>query len=157
MLKSICRDASVFDAPAVIEKLVKELNNSKNGVGLAANQIGIDLNVCIVQVKELITLVNPKIIEKYDLMEFHNEGCLSFPGEFVITKRYNEVVVKDFTHPAGIVCVGFEAVAVQHECSHLLGQTMHDYEIKIPARNDLCWCGSNKKYKVCHKNLKITQ
>ena len=86
-------------------------------------------------------------------MEFHEEGCLSFPNSYVSTKRYNEIVVSDLIN-GKIILIGFEAVIAQHEIGHLNGEVMFDYEIKIPKLNALCWCGNKKKYKDCH-NKKV--
>ena len=157
-LKIECQDASIMEAPGVLYKLENALRKSTTpGIGLAANQIGVNKKICIIRGKNKIDLVNPKIIKKYDLMEFDGEGCLSFPGISILTKRYNEIVVQDLLHPAGIVCVGLEAVVVQHEVSHLYGETMFDYGIKRPPVNKLCWCKSQIKYKKCHmgKVIKI--
>ena len=154
-LRKECKEVSLFEAQSIIIQLEEELNKSSNGIGLAANQIGIDAKVCFIKVDKPFALVNPIIIELENLMEFHNEGCLSFPEEFVKTKRYNEVVVKDTIHPNGIVCVGLEAVVVQHEVGHLYGEIMYDYEIQTPGPNLKCWCGSDKKYKKCHMNKVI--
>jgi len=149
-LRKECKNISLFEATPILVQLEKELAKSSTGIGLAANQIGIDAKVCIIKYKELIKLVNPVIIKTYDKRLFLNEGCLSFPGERVNTARYNEILVKDVLYPAGIICTGIEAVAVQHEIDHLYGKTMHDYVVEIPAgRNSLCWCGSGKKYKKC--------
>jgi peptide deformylase len=156
-LKQPCKDVSLFEAKDIISKLDVELASSHiKGIGLAANQIGINAKVCILRVGlEKIDLVNPIIVETYDLRMFRNEGCLSFPGEWLITKRYNEILVKDQIHPTGIVLVGLEAVAAQHEIGHLNGEIMHDYIITIPlGPNSLCWCGG-KKWKKCHQDLEI--
>lgn len=152
-----CQDATIFEAPQIILKLEKELSQPGNsGVGLSANQIGINKKVCIIRVdKYNLNLANPTIIDKEDLRSFDNEGCLSFPGEFLATKRFNEVFVKDLFHPAGIVCTGLVAVVVQHEIGHLYGETMHDYKITIPKDSEKCWCGSSKKYAKCHQYKKI--
>lgn len=150
-IRDICDDVSVFEASVIIQKLEFELSSSDiAGVGLAANQIGLRKKVCIIRVSDKIDLVNPIIIEKLDLREFFNEGCLSFPNQWVKTKRFNEVFIKDDLHPAGIICTGIEAVVVQHEIGHLYGETMYDYQINIPGVNQKCWCNSGKKYKKCH-------
>ncbi len=149
-LKIPCKRISIFEAFPVIDLLKIELERHKNGVGLAANQIGIDACVCVVQSNELIALINPVIVGAYDLVEFKNEGCLSFPNQYITTKRHNEIFVKDDLHPYGLIFYGFEAVQVEHEVGHLNGETMFDYEIKIPQRNEKCWCGSGIKYKNCH-------
>jgi peptide deformylase len=149
-LRAVCKDVSLFEAQDVISKLENELSKSEIGIGLAANQIGIDAKVCIIKAKKLFALVNPVIVETFDKSLFANEGCLSFPGEFLTTARFNEIVVRDLLHPAGLICTGLEAVVVQHEVGHLYGELMHDFVVDIPAgRNSLCWCGSNRKYKKC--------
>lgn len=157
-LRNECEDASIFEAQIIISKLDKELGfSSTKGIGLAANQIGINKKVCIIRtVEEKLDLVNPVIIDKYDLSLFTNEGCLSFPDQWITTKRYNEVMVKDLLHPAGVVCTGLMAVVVQHEVGHLYGETMYDYQIKVPAGPNMpCWCGSKKKFKKCHMGKEI--
>ena len=152
-----CQDASIMEAPAIISKLEASLAASETpGIGLAANQIGINKKICIIRTREeAIDLVNPVIVEKEDLMLFRNEGCLSFPGQYIITKRYNEILVKDLLNPKGIVCTGLTAVVVQHEIGHLYGETMYDYKIDIPGPNEHCWCSSGKKFKKCHSNKEI--
>ena len=154
-LTSECKDVSLFEADDILKKLDEELSKSASGVGLAANQIGIDAKVCIVKYRRLIQLVNPVIIELNGLREFHSEGCLSFPGEFITTKRYDEVFVKDLLYPDGRIFLGFEAVAVQHEIGHLYGEVMHNYQIPKLKPNDKCWCGSGTKYKKCHSGLTV--
>ena len=146
-----CSPASMIEAPGVLAKLKEELDASlARGAGLAANQIGIFLQVCILRGSEPIDLVNPVIVHKANLIEFEEERCLSFPGETVTTARFNGIIVMDLLHPTGILLTGMDAVIAQHECSHLSGLTMYDFEIKIPKVNEPCWCDSGKKYKKCH-------
>ena len=56
--------------------LLKYLTTKTTGIGLAANQIGIDARVAVVNVKEPIYLINPEIIETGNEINF-KEGCLS--------------------------------------------------------------------------------
>lgn len=155
-LRKKCKDVSVFEAYDIISKLENELDNLQSGVGLAANQIGIDAAVAIIRTnKTSINLVNPVIIETYDLMEFHNESCLSFPGDLIVTKRFNEIFVQDALHPAGMVFTGIESVIALHEIGHLNGELMYDFQIEIPQRNQKCWCQSKRKYKKCCLRKKI--
>ncbi len=150
-LEKKCRDVSFIEANKILNLLEEELINSKTpGLGLAANQIGIDAKICIIRTKNEINFVNPVIIEQYDLMEFDQEGCLSFPDQWILTKRYNEILVKDALRPAGVILVGIDAVVAQHEIGHLCGKTMFEYQIKRPKVNEKCWCNSDKKYKKCH-------
>lgn len=151
LLRQECKEVSIFEGMEIVGKLETELANSTSpGIGLAANQIGIDAKVCIIRTNNSLNLINPRVVERYDLMEFDNEGCLSFPEQWIATKRYAEVLVKDLLHPEGVVATGLDAVVIQHEVGHLYGETMYDYQIKRPGPNLKCWCGSEKKYKKCH-------
>lgn len=150
-LRYECKDVSIFEGMDIISSLEDELLNSTvSGVGLAANQIGIDAKVCIIRANDSLDLINPKIEEYAYLQEFENEGCLSFPNKWLLTKRYSEILVKDLLHPNGVVATGINAVIIQHEVGHLYGETMYDYQIERPGPNLKCWCGSDKKYKKCH-------
>jgi len=156
-LRKPCREASILEAGDIIQKLEEELHNSLiGGVGLSANQIGILKKVCIIRTPKLsLDLVNPIILEQYDLCSFGGDGCLSIPGVYITTQRYNEIFLKDIMHPNGIIAVGLEAVIIEHECDHLNNILMIDRQIKIPKQNDKCWCGSEKKYKKCHFGKEI--
>ena len=157
-LRAECKDVSIFEAYEIISKLENELANSPTGIGLAAPQINIQKKVCIIRCGNTkIDLVNPVIIKKYDLRELYDEGCLSFPEKFIVTKRFNEIFVQDTLHPAGMIFTGIESVIVLHEIGHLYGKLMYDYEINIPKRNEKCWCLSGKKYKNCHLRKIINQ
>lgn len=154
-LREPCEDTNLIEASDIINKLEAELKNSKIlGVGLAAPQIGIKKRVLIIRGKTKINLVNPVIIKQYDLMEFNDEGCLSYPDIYLTTKRFNEIFVQDLFHTAGIILVGIDAVIVAHEIDHLNGITMFDHQIKRPQVNEKCWCLAGK-YKKCHMNKVI--
>lgn len=157
-LRKECKDVSIIEAPGIIYNLEQELARSPQpGIGLAANQIGLDAKVCIIRTQNnKLDLVNPFIIEQRDPSLFRNEGCLSFPDQWITTKRFAEIVVKDLLHPAGVVCTGVEAVVVQHEVGHLYGKTMYDYEVREPSGPNMpCWCGNGQKYKKCHMGQEI--
>tara|TARA_Y100000593_G_scaffold46100_1_gene87619 strand:+ start:3300 stop:3731 length:432 start_codon:yes stop_codon:yes gene_type:complete len=107
------------------------LEKSKTGVGLAANQIGIQQRVCLINVKKPILLVNPRIVNKFDKF-FYKEGCLSFPGDYVITERYKNIMVKADNHKDLLMFSSdtsedmLECACVQHEIDHLDGVIMFD-------------------------------
>ena len=65
-LKEKCEPVSTIEeGEEIAAKLLKELTNSKeSGIGLAANQIGINKRVCVINVKEPLVLINPKIVKK---------------------------------------------------------------------------------------------
>jgi peptide deformylase len=96
------------EATEIIAQLEWELRHSTNpGIGLAAPQIGINKAVAVVRIPNKvgsvtidptqpiisINLVNPMLIEAYDLVQYH-EGCLSFPGQSAKTIRYDEIVIE---------------------------------------------------------------
>ncbi len=58
------REVSVEEGETIAGKLFQVLNKRRDGIGLAANQVGIDAQVAVVNVKEPIVLVNPKIVSK---------------------------------------------------------------------------------------------
>ena len=112
--------------------LLKVLAKSENGVGLAANQIGINSRVCVVYVDEPIVLINPSIVGKFKKILFQ-EGCLSFPGDYIITERYENIMVKADNYQETLFFDKkniLECVCVQHEIDHLDGITMFDRKVK---------------------------
>ena len=156
--------ASAEEAQEVIRELERELVESEApGIGLAANQIGINKRIAIVRIKhenddgENLDLVNPVMVEQWGSFIHEGEGCLSMPGKQINTNRYREVFVKDDLHPAGFIATGLAAVAIQHEIDHLENMLITDRVAgrgKI-KRNDPCPCGKTKngkpvKWKKCH-------
>ena len=95
------------------------------GAGLAANQIGVALRVCVVKGDENQHwgLVNPVLV-KGEGSQVGYEGCLSFPGWVGEVERYETVVVKGLNRRGKEIRVkssGFTARAFQHEIDHLDG------------------------------------
>ena len=129
---------SVEEGEEIGAKLLKELIESNSGIGLAANQIGIDSRVCVINCKEPVVLINPEIIEKSKELFVFGEGCLSFPDSKVRTIRHESIVVEADNHQGRLsfnanskeINDAFECVCVQHEIDHLDGITMFDREFK---------------------------
>jgi len=104
----------------------------QNGVGLAAIQIGIPLNVLIINLpneddfqdkEDLIEAINPVITHK-DGEQVFVEGCLSVPGFNEEVKRAEHIIVEYYNRNGEkqtMECEGFLAVAWQHEMEHLAG------------------------------------
>ena len=95
------------------------------GAGLAANQIGVPLRVCVVKGddNQHYGLVNPVLV-KGEGTQTGYEGCLSFPGWVGQVERYETVVVKGLNRKGKEVRIkssGFTARAFQHEIDHLDG------------------------------------
>jgi peptide deformylase len=100
-----------------------------NGVGLAAQQVGVPLQVCVIEVEGNVhELINPRIThlsgEQDDL-----EGCLSIPGYYAYRKRADHAVVEaQNRHGRKIRLSGNDllARAIQHEFDHLQGELYID-------------------------------
>ena len=97
-LQSRCLPTTIERGEEIGIRLLHELRQSDNGIGLAANQIGINRRVCVVNVKEPIVLINPKIVEKSEEQFVFAEGCLSFPNTKIKTKRHVSIVVEADNH-----------------------------------------------------------
>lgn len=146
----------------IIDKLQASLDG-ENGIGLAANQIGINKRVCIIRVPVVddegnthifgSNFINPIITNLKEPVLFPNEGCLSFPNVFVKTLRYNLVTVVDMLEPEGRTFQGLQAIVAQHETAHLNNKTMYDSQHKRISLGGPCPCGSKKTFKKCCKPL----
>ena len=130
------------------------------GYGLAACQIGIHKKVAFIRYNgKEYRLLNTRIVDKRNEGLMHGEGCLSIPGKTVKSRRYRSITIEDDI--LGKVALdestdGLLCTIIQHEVDHFEGITILDRKqvpikrstIKI-GRNDLCPCGSGKKYKKC--------
>lgn len=106
------------------------------GVGLAAPQIGVDLQLVIFGFERSerypdaepvpqTVLLNPLITPLTPLLEEGWEGCLSVPGLRGVVERYQSIRYEGFDpqgQPIMRVANGFHARVVQHECDHLIGR-----------------------------------
>ena len=133
--------------------LFKYLTTKTTGIGLAANQIGIDARVAVVNVQEPIYLINPKIVETGNEINF-KEGCLSIKKKKnTHTKRYDRIVVKCDNYDSNMVFEAeegddgmglLECICVQHEIDHLDGKTILDRKY-IPETLRVEKIGRNQK------------
>ena len=109
------------------------------GVGLAANQIGIDKRIMVLEVNNnprypemscipLMVLVNPVIKFIGDSQESFWEGCLSLPGLRGEVWRHKSIEYQAYDHLGNAFSTqanGFIARIIQHECDHLNGILLH--------------------------------
>lgn len=155
-LKQVSRPADLqfLNTEKIFDKLEEALKQSKVvGLGLSAIQIGYPVRVSIVRCdKTNINLINPIILEKRDYTTVNGEGCMSLPGLYINTNRYNEILV-EWTDETGklnkAVFEGLEAYVIQHEIDHMDGILMTERKRVKVGRNETCPCGSCKKYKKC--------
>ena len=108
---------------------------AKDGVGLAAPQIGVNLRVVIFEVNKnprypdaetvpQTVLINPVLTPLTDAMEDGWEGCLSVPGMRGLVPRYTNLLYQGRDEYGALIdrtVSGFHARVVQHECDHLDG------------------------------------
>lgn len=126
LLSLPCEPVGLEEGNAIAQILLDSLPDY--GVGIAANQLGIQKNVCLVNVEKPIILINPKIIKAEGSTHFL-EGCLSFPGKSVLTERFTSVTVIADNHEEPLNFNEenlLECVCAQHEIDHLNGITMFD-------------------------------
>ena len=126
-------------------KLLQELKRH-GGIGLSANQIGIDKRACVINVKEPLVLINPRVAEVSEESVVYVEQCLSMPKTMrkpVQTVRFKTLTVEcdnlgtvifspdskeewktseEFYNDEGML----ECVVAQHEIDHLEGRLITD-------------------------------
>jgi peptide deformylase len=116
-----------------LEELIADMAETmyaEPGVGLAANQIGVDKSIIIFDVaphdqpRNLNVLINPQIVSSTGSMVSENEGCLSVPDLRADVKRSAEVLVTGLDRSGKAVEIqgeGLLSVVLQHEIDHLNG------------------------------------
>ncbi len=126
-----------FDTPE-LHALIADMEDtmrSLDGAGLAAPQIGVQLQVVIFGVEfnprypdaepvPHTVLINPKITALDGEIEEGWEGCLSVPGMRGLVPRYQRIRYQGhdpFGKPIDLSVSGFHSRVVQHECDHLAG------------------------------------
>jgi len=163
-LKQVSNEvASADEAKELYQKLLSEAILHSDAVGLAAVQIGILGRAFIMQDRdEWLFLINPKLDKIVDSQMIEStEGCLSFPGKSVITRRAKQITVStqrldDFDgERQQLTMWDKDSVIFQHEFDHLNGILLFDRVFIKQKRNDLCNCGKldidgkQLKYKKC--------
>ncbi|MDD4902490.1 MAG: peptide deformylase [Patescibacteria group bacterium] len=130
--KALRKKSEVIGEDRITAKEFQELSDDlgetmikKEGVGLAAPQIGKNVRLIVVNTKNgPIFLFNPKIVQKSWLKEWNEEGCLSVPLIFGDVKRHKKITCV-FCNRRGakekINASGFLARVIQHEIDHLDG------------------------------------
>jgi peptide deformylase len=128
------RAAEVGAPDADVRDLVQDLfetMRAAQGVGLAANQVGVARRVAVVDTGDgpPLVLVDPVIVERYGLSS-DEEGCLSIPDLFGEVERATRVVVETTTLEGNrerVEALDLKARAVQHEIDHLDGILFIDH------------------------------
>ena len=137
-LKLISKEVTTFDG--ALHDLLDDMYDTmraRNGVGLAAIQVGVDTRALIINIpledaeiehdqpkENTLEMINPIIIEQ-DGSEKFQEGCLSIPGVYEDIERAKHVKVEYLDRNGNKQVIeddGFLAVAMQHEMDHLDGK-----------------------------------
>ena len=137
-LLRVAQPVKQFNTPELHALLIdlRDTMQAANGAGLAAPQIGVDLQVVIFGSGEFnprypdapvvprTVLINPVLTPLSDDEEEGWEGCLSVPGMRGVVPRFKRLRYQGFDEvgqPIDRTVEGFHARVVQHECDHLIG------------------------------------
>jgi len=137
-LKLISKEVESFNG--ALHDLLDDMYDTmraRNGVGLAAIQVGVDIRALIINIplegadgehdqpkENTIEMINPVILEK-DGSERFQEGCLSVPGVYEEVERAKHVKVAYLDREGNKQVIeddDFLAIAIQHEIDHLDGK-----------------------------------
>ncbi len=131
-LKLKARPVEEFDddLKGLVERM-KLLMHDANGIGLAANQVGVLRRLFVFQPgeDEILAVANPEIVERSDETDVADEGCLSIQGVTVPVERSLEVTIVGRDENGDQVryeLEGYAARCAQHETDHLDGVLMLD-------------------------------
>tara|TARA_B110000211_G_scaffold207706_1_gene243746 strand:+ start:603 stop:1091 length:489 start_codon:yes stop_codon:yes gene_type:complete len=134
-----------FD-PIELKKQMVEVMLDNNGIGLSANQVGLDAQVFVMgdKAENCTMCINPEILQHTEDTSVEIEGCLSFPGMYVKVKRPTEILAKWFDEnleEQSVKIDGYTAKCFLHEWDHLQGINMKDRVSKLK------WDMATKKMK----------
>lgn len=130
------------DLEPAVRKMFKVMYSTGVGVGLAAPQVGWNVNLFVMNAdrnkmpKNQRVYWNPKIVALYGEPQPMREGCLSLPRVYGNVMRYDSLILSAETPEGHVHEARFEGLAaqiVQHEMGHLRGQIVTDIFLKEPA------------------------
>ena len=119
-----------------IQKLINDMIDTMyeiDGVGLAAPQVGVPLQVVVFQLpddEDVTVLINPEIVKGSEESEMMSEGCLSLPGYRGEVKRLTSVTVKGRNRQGKLIRIkgeGLLAQVLQHEIDRINGVVFIDH------------------------------
>ena len=135
-LRKVCRPVEKITPRTLtlIDDMIETMR-AANGVGLAAPQVGVLRRIVVIETEEdgLIELINPKIIA-YSGEQESEEGCLSIPNRWGVTRRPMHVTVRALNRKGetfDITGSGLLAKAFCHELDHLDGKLYIDCAIRM--------------------------
>ena len=135
-LRKVCRpvDAITPRIHTLLDDMIETMH-AADGVGLAAPQVGVLRRIVVIETPDegLFELINPKIIAFAGEQE-SEEGCLSVPGRWGVTRRPMHVTVRALNRAGETITVtgsGLLAKAFCHEIDHLDGKLYVDCAIRM--------------------------
>lgn len=137
VLNHECKSLKLIDKELVsLIDEARELMINNNGIGLAANQVGLPYRFFLTNFEELPIVINP-IMHIYGDSEDDIESCLSIPNFSVKVRRKKQVKLSGFDLKGNDIklklCNG-QARVVQHEMEHLFGRTLINH---LDARSNV--------------------
>lgn len=126
ILRKKCKAVNKVDARIrkLIENMIETMHKAP-GVGLAAPQIGENIQLIVIDIGEgAFAVINPKIKHKNKIMQVFEEGCLCLPGIVAPVDRPSEITVEGLDKNGQKLvfeAAGFLATVFQHEIDHLNG------------------------------------
>jgi peptide deformylase len=152
----------------VLQEFLNDCYDRNNAAGLACNQVSLNGERLMIRAfaykdrydKVWRMAIDPVIEEYIGIKEIKCEGCLTWKGKVIVAERSRAVKVTYVDILGNVhfseIYKGFDAQVWQHEINHLNGIAERIEEPGFPepkqinvGRNDLCPCGSGKKYKQC--------
>ena len=130
ILETVCEpiESITEEIKSLVGDMLVTLAAAKNGVGLAAPQVGVIKRLFVMDTRcvtggQFEIFINPKIVARQGSCKY-NEGCLSSPGINKQMKRYRRVRV-EYTNLSGDLITqefeGLSSICIQHEIDHLNG------------------------------------
>ena len=126
----------------LIDEMIATMRAQKNGVGIAAAQIGVNKRIIIVDHngKGEHVYINARLSDASKQMVESEEGCFSVPGTWGLVQRHKKIHLKALDRTGKKInrkATGFEAVVLQHEIDHTDGILFIDHDVEITRRQQM--------------------
>lgn len=138
-LRVVCKQINIVKSNHIrLAAQMHDLMKAHKGLGLAAPQVGRDIQVIVINTLGLDggvrrTMFNPLVSHRSEETFSYKEGCLSIPGKAIDLNRSKtiDVMYTDSNNVEQLETFsGITAVAIMHECEHLQGMLFIDSELK---------------------------
>ena len=131
-LKQEIEDFDFANPPIDPKDLAKQLHDKmelEGGLGLAANQVGLQYRVFVINSNPKLTCFNPRIVYSSDEYSVADEGCLTYPGFFMKVRRPKNIRLRFQDENGEVKSISLDKTVsrvAQHELDHLNGITFFD-------------------------------